>query len=291
MRISRKELKERVIESYSLLRQCTLCPRKCGVSRIKGETGICRIGIKPRVSSYGLHFGEERILVGKRGSGTVFFAGCPLKCVYCQNFTISQLLEGNDISNLTLAKIFLLVQQQGALNLNLVTPSHVVPMILQALYIVYDEFHLPIVYNTGGYDSVETLRLLEGVIDIYMPDIKYGDNENSKKYSHCQDYWDVVRKAIKEMQRQVGDLVIENGIATRGLLIRHLVLPDELANSRKVLEFIKTEVSPDASINVMDQYHPAYKAYSYPELSRPIKIDEYQKVVEYALNLGLRIVE
>uniref|UniRef100_A0A7V3ZWI4 Radical SAM protein n=1 Tax=candidate division WOR-3 bacterium TaxID=2052148 RepID=A0A7V3ZWI4_UNCW3 len=289
MRISKEELKKRVIKAYSILKSCTLCPRKCRVNRLKNEIGICRTGSKAIVSSFGLHFGEERVLVGGRGSGTVFFSGCSLRCVFCQNYTISQYVEGTPISNLNLAKIFILLQKQGAININLVTPTHVVPMILEALYIAYNELKIPIVYNSSGYDSIETLKLLDGVVDIYMPDFKYGDNAKALKYSGVKNYFDVAKEAIKEMQRQVGDLTIENGIAIKGLLVRHLVLPNGLADSKKVLDVIKNEISNNAYVNVMDQYYPTYRAYEFPELSRRITFKEYEEVRNYALSLGLRL--
>ncbi len=287
MKIKKDELKDHIVKAYSLLKECRLCPRNCGVNRLKEQKGICMVGKKPIVSSYGLHFGEERVLVDFKGSGTVFFGGCPLRCVYCQNYSISQLLTGKEVSNPQLAKIFLSIQRQGALNLNLVTPTHVVPMILEALYLIYDDFHLPVVYNTGGYDALDTLLLLDGIVDIYMPDVKYGDNKKAFKYSLCPDYFDVAKIAIKEMHRQVGDLVVENGIARKGLLIRHLVLPNGLADSIKVLNFIKDEVSTSAHVNIMDQYHPAYKAKEYPELSRNVTLSEFEEVVMYAQEIGL----
>jgi len=290
MRIKKEELRRRVKIAYSILKECRLCPWECGVNRLRGQRGICKVGAKPIVSSFGLHFGEERVLVGNRGSGTVFFSGCPMKCIFCQNYIISQLMEGEEISIPTLAKIFLHLKKEGALNLNLVTPTHVVPMILQALYLVYEEMDIPIVYNTGGYDSVKTLELLDGVIDIYMPDVKYGNNENARKYSMVKDYWDVVRIAVKEMQRQVGDLVIENGIAKRGLLVRHLVLPNDIADSKKVLDFLYFEVSPHVHVNIMDQYYPTYKAYKDPAISRRVSFKEYEDVLNYAIKLGLPIV-
>jgi len=289
MRISKEELKKRVIKAYSILKSCTLCPRKCRVNRLKNEIGICRTGSKAIVSSFGLHFGEERVLVGGRGSGTVFFSGCSLRCVFCQNYTISQYVEGTPISNLNLAKIFILLQKQGAININLVTPTHVVPMILEALYLAYNELKIPIVYNSSGYDSIETLKLLDGVVDIYMPDFKYGDNAKALKYSGIKNYFDVAKEAIKEMQRQVGDLTIENSIAIKGLLVRHLVLPNGLADSKKVLDVIKNEISNNAYVNVMDQYYPTYRAYEFPELSRRITFKEYEEVRNYALSLGLRL--
>ena len=289
MRISREELKKRVVKAYSFLKSCTLCPRNCRVNRLKNEIGLCRTGSKAIISSFGLHFGEERVLVGGRGSGTVFFSGCSLRCVFCQNYTISQYVEGTSVSNSNLAKIFILLQKQGAININLVTPTHVVPMILEALYLAYDELKVPIVYNSSGYDSVETLRLLEGVVYIYMPDFKYGDNTKALKYSGVKNYFDVAKEAIKEMQRQVGDLTIENGIAIKGLLVRHLVLPKGLADSKKVLDVIKNEISSNAYVNIMDQYYPTYRAYEFTELSRSITSKEYEEVRNYALSLGLRL--
>ena len=290
MQVALSELRNRSAKLKEALKNCHICPRKCGANRISGEIGVCRIGSKARVSSYGLHFGEESVLVGGRGSGTVFFAGCPLRCMYCQNYDISQLCHGYDVDIRELGEIFLEIERMGALNLNLVTPTHVVPMIVEALeYALERGFSLPIVYNTGGYDSIETLKLLDGIVDIYMPDVKYAGNEVSRKYSLCPDYWDVVRMAIKEMHRQVGDLVIKEGIATKGLLVRHLVLPHRLAGSFEVLDFLKS-VSPNTAVNIMDQYYPAYRAFEYPELKRRITKEEYEEVLIYALRLGLRVI-
>lgn len=290
MQISEEELRNRSKRLTEGLKSCHICPRRCGVDRLSGEVGICRIGHRARVSSYGLHFGEESVLVGTRGSGTVFFAGCPLRCIYCQNYDISQLCHGYDVDNESLGEIFLEIQRMGALNLNLVTPTHVVPMIVEALeYALKKGFNLPIVYNTGGYESLETLRLLEGIVDIYMPDVKYASNEVSRKYSLCPDYWDVVKMSIQEMHRQVGDLVIKEGIAIKGLLVRHLILPNRLAGSFEVLDFLKN-ISPNTAVNIMDQYYPAYKAFDYPELKRRIVREEYEEVLNYAMKLGLRVI-
>jgi len=290
MQITQEELRNRSKRLTESLKSCHICPRKCAVDRLSGEVGICRIGHRAKVSSYGLHFGEESVLVGTRGSGTVFFAGCPLRCIYCQNYDISQLCHGYDVDNKALGEIFLEIQRMGALNLNLVTPTHVVPMIVEALeYALERGFNLPIVYNTGGYESLETLRLLEGIVDIYMPDVKYASNEVSRKYSLCPDYWDVVKMSIKEMHRQVGDLVIKEGIAIKGLLVRHLILPNRLAGSFEVLDFLK-DISQNTAVNVMDQYYPAYKAFDYPELKRRIAREEYEEVLNYALKLGLRVI-
>ncbi len=281
-------LHERVEEARKRLEACALCPRVCRANRLKNEIGQCNVGRFALVSSFGPHFGEESVLRGTHGSGTVFFAGCNSRCLYCQNYSISQLLDGCAVNAEQLAEIFLRVQRMGCHNLNLVTPSHVVAQILEALELAIPQgFRLPIVYNTSAYDSVQALRLLDGVVDIYMPDLKYSDSQIAEKYSGIKHYWDVARIAFKEMHRQVGDLVVKDGLAKRGLLIRHLVLPHGLAGSREVLRFIAEELSRDSWINIMAQYHPVYKAFEYPELSRRITSKEYWEVVECARSLGL----
>ncbi len=283
------ELRDRVEEAERRLEKCYMCPRVCGARRLEGEKGECGVGKYAIVSSFGPHHGEERVLRGWNGSGTVFFAGCNMRCVYCQNWEISQLRLGEEVPPETLARVFLKIQEMGCHNLNLVTPSHVVAQILRGLLIAIERgFRLPIVYNTSGYDSVATLRLLNGVVDIYMPDLKYGDSKTAEKYSGVKNYWEVATRAIKEMHRQVGDLIIgSDGLAKRGLLIRHLILPNGIANSKRVLEFIAREISVHSWVNIMDQYYPAYKALQYPELSRRITSREYREVVEYARSLGL----
>jgi len=279
----KKITKELIDNLYGLLSPCRLCPRECRVNRTAGELGNCRAGFKPKVSSYHQHFGEEYCLVGRFGSGTIFFTHCNLHCVYCQNYDISQHGIGREITIENLARMMMELQELGCHNINLVTPTPWVPQIVEALSLAEQNgLNIPIVYNCGGYESVETLKMLEGIIDIYMPDIKYGDNKKGEKYSKVPDYWDVVRKALKEMHRQVGDLIIENGIAKKGLLIRHLVLPNDLADSKKCLEFITNEISENTFVNIMDQYYPAYRANEYPELSRRIKPKEYIEVVESA---------
>uniref|UniRef100_A0A7C4TBV3 Radical SAM protein n=1 Tax=candidate division WOR-3 bacterium TaxID=2052148 RepID=A0A7C4TBV3_UNCW3 len=279
----KKITRELIDEFYKLLNPCRLCPRQCGVNRFKGEIGNCKAGLKPKVSSYHQHFGEEYCLVGRFGSGTIFFTHCNLHCVYCQNYDISQLGLGREITTERLARMMLELQELGCHNINLVTPTPWVSQIVEALAIAQDNgLNLPIVYNCGGYESVETLKMLDGIIDIYMPDIKYGDNDKGKKYSGVPDYWDVVRQVLKEMHRQVGDLVIENGIARKGLLIRHLVLPNNLADSKKCLDFIVNEISKNSFVNIMEQYYPTYKANEYPELNRRITPKEYREVVESA---------
>ncbi|MEO0095576.1 MAG: radical SAM protein [candidate division WOR-3 bacterium] len=273
---------------YKMLNPCRLCPRECKVNRLAGEFGNCKAGINPKVSSYHQHFGEEYCLVGRFGSGTIFFTYCNLHCVFCQNYDISQHGIGRVITIERLAEMMIELQELGCHNINLVTPTPWVPQIVGALSIAKDNgLNIPIVYNCGGYESVEILKMLEGIIDIYMPDIKYGDNDKGKKYSGVSNYWDVVRQALKEMHRQVGDLIIENGIAKRGLLIRHLVLPNKLADTKKCLEFIAKEISKDSFVNVMEQYHPTYRANEYPELNRRITLEEYRCAIKELYQLGL----
>ncbi|MCX7789300.1 MAG: radical SAM protein [Chloroflexaceae bacterium] len=281
-------LQERAAAARERLAACVLCPQVCRADRLDDEAGACRVGREALVASYGPHMGEENVLRGWRGSGTVFFSGCNMRCVYCQNYDISQIARGRAVDAEELAAIFLEVQRAGCHNLNLVTPSHVIAQILEALALAVPRgLRLPIVYNTSGYDSVAALRLLDGVVDIYMPDIKYSDSALAQRYSGVPHYWDVARAALREMQRQVGDLRIVGGLATRGLLIRHLVLPGDLAGSREVLRFVAEELSRDAWINIMDQYYPAYRAFDYPELRRSVTAQEYAAVVAWARALGL----
>ncbi len=284
----KKITRELIVEFYKLLNPCQLCPRECKVNRLKGETGNCKAGLRPKVSSYHQHFGEEFCLVGRFGSGTIFFTHCNLHCIYCQNYDISQLGLGREISIEVLAQMMLDLQELCCHNINLVTPTPWVPQIIEALAKAQENgLHLPIVYNCGGYESIKTLKLLEGIVDIYMPDIKYGNNENGEKYSKVPDYWDAVKQALKEMHRQVGDLIIEDGIATKGLIIRHLVLPNNLAASKSVFEFIAREISKNSFINVMDQYYPSYRANEYPELNRRISPEEYRNTLRILEQFGL----
>ncbi len=284
--IDLKKLSERLLENLSA---CKICPRECGVNRLKNEKGHCNTGRNAIVSSYGPHFGEERELVGVSGSGTIFFSFCNLNCVFCQNYEISQLGEGKERDEEELAAIMLYLQEIGCHNINLVSPTHIVPQFLSALEIAVKQgLRLPIVYNSGGYDKVETLKLLDGVIDIYMPDVKYSDDENAQRYSNAPNYFEMNKAALKEMHRQVGDLICdERGIARRGLLIRHLVLPNRIAGSFSILEFIAHEISKDSYVNIMAQYRPCYRAPHYLELSRRITNKEYEEVIEYARSLGL----
>jgi len=270
---------------------CTLCPRQCKVDRKKGETGFCGIGESAVVSSVGPHFGEESVLVGSGGSGTIFFAGCNLGCVFCQNYDISHERHGRPVTIEQLAQSMLSLQNSGCINVNFVTPTHVVPAIAAAIELARNNgLTVPTVYNTGGYDSVETLKLLEGFIDIYMPDMKYSDAKVAEELSAAPDYPAVNFAAVKEIRRQVGDLETKHGIATKGLLVRHLVLPDDLAGSTKIIDFLSEEISPSTTINVMAQYRPCYKATAHPKINRRPTTAEIQSVRRYAGRKGLNML-
>lgn len=283
------ELRRRVQEFRTRLASCELCPRKCRVNRLAGEKGSCRTGVRAVVSSFGPHFGEEAPLVGRHGSGTIFFTHCNLRCLFCQNYSISQLGEGVEVTAEELAGMMLALQARGCHNINFVSPTHVIAQIMEALEIaVARGLKVPLVYNTGGYDSVETLKLLDGVVDIYMPDMKYADEETAWQLSGIHNYPEINRAAVKEMHRQVGDLVVdEDGIAVRGLIIRHLVLPGGLAGTAQIMEFIARELSPNSYVNVMAQYRPCYKAYQHPLLSRSITREEFTAAVREARRAGL----
>jgi len=285
----RGEFTVRIEQAREIQENCRLCPRHCNVNRLAGKMGACHTGDKAIVSNYAPHFGEETPLVGKYGSGTIFFANCNLNCVYCQNFHISQLGEGRDVTSQELAKIMLSLQERGCHNINLVTPTHIVPQILQALGLAIAEgLSIPLVYNCGGYESVETLRVLEGIVDIYMPDMKYSDDEIAREYSGVDNYPSVNKAAIKEMHRQVGDLQIDGqGIATRGLLVRHLVLPHRLAGTSSVVHFLAEEVSPNTYINIMAQYRPCYKASKFPSINKTLTRAEFSEAVNMAHQHGL----
>ncbi len=286
------ELQERIGILEERMRSCDLCPRKCNVDRITGERGFCRTGRRVKVASYGPHFGEERPLVGRSGSGTIFFSGCNLACQFCQNWDISQKDAGNEVDAEELAGIMMKIQGMGCHNINLVSPSHVVFQFLEALKIACMRgLEVPIVYNTGGYDSIETLRLLDGVVDIYMPDMKYSDPEVARKLSLVEDYPMLNQEAVKEMHRQVGDLEIDDrGVACRGLLVRHLVLPNGLAGTGEISRFLAEEISKDTYINIMAQYRPEYHADRFPEISRDISDIEYYEAVRIASDLGLSLL-
>jgi len=289
LKLGKKELKKRIKKAYQLMENCMLCPRKCGVNRIKGEKGYCRTGIDLEISSFYSHMGEEPPISGWNGSGTIFFTHCNLRCVFCQNYPISHLGYGNKISIDRLAEIMLTLQKRGCHNINLVTPTHFTPHILAAVDEAIDKgLRIPLVYNCGGYEAMETLKLLKGVVDIYLPDIKYGSSREAKKYSNAPDYFEVAKKAIKEMYEQVGELQLSReGIAQRGLIIRHLVLPNNLAKTDKVLSFIKNELSPHIHISIMNQYFPAYKAINIEDLNRKVTDKEYRRVLNLAKKLSL----
>ncbi|RMH79806.1 MAG: radical SAM protein [Acidobacteria bacterium] len=288
LNLTPKDWKERIDRAVSMLESCEVCPHRCGVNRLKGELGYCKTGRYALVASYFPHRGEERPIRGKKGSGTVFFSYCSMRCVYCQNYTLSHLGEGEEVNPDELANIFLSLQRLGCHNINLVTPSHVVPQILEALYIAVGKgLRVPIVYNTSSYDSLESLRLLEGIVDVYLADFKYADDGLGRKYSRVKNYFSVALDAIREMHRQVGDLLLdEEGIAIRGLLIRHLLLPNRIAGTNRVVEELK-KISPKIAINVMDQYMPYYQAYKYPELSRRINPREWEEALSLAGSLTL----
>lgn len=284
------ELQQRVEEARSILEECRLCGRECGVNRLETTKGaVCRTGDKAVVSSFNAHFGEEDPLVGQHGSGTIFFTNCNLKCQFCQNYEISQLGEGREVEPEELAAMMLHLQGRNCHNINFVSPTHVIPQILEALLIAAEKgLRVPLVHNSGGYDSQETLELLDGIVDIYMPDMKYGDAEAGRTYSKVEDYPSVNQAGVKEIHRQVGDLTMDGqGIAQRGLLVRHLVLPDSLAGTGDIVQFLAEEISPETYLNVMAQYRPTYKAHQYPEINRRPSAQEMEKAVELALEAGL----
>jgi len=259
------------------------------VNRLAGDVGKCRTPREVMVSSYGPHFGEEAPLVGRHGSGTIFFIHCNLRCLFCQNYSISQLGEGQKVSKEELAHMMLSLQAKGCHNINLVSPTHVVPQILEALELAVESgLRLPLVYNSGGYDSVETLRILDGVVDIYMPDMKYDDEETATELSGIENYPEINKAAIREMHRQTGDLEInEEGVAQRGLLVRHLVLPHGLAGTKGIMNFLSKEISRNTYVNIMAQYHPCFKVFQIPRLGRRISSAEFREALSSAQEAGL----
>lgn len=283
------ELIKRADRLYQIMHSCHLCPRRCRVNRLKGETGYCGAGYQPEISSFHCHRGEEPPISGWAGSGTIFLTHCSLRCVFCQNYPISQLGHGNEISTHRLAEIMLILQKRGCHNINFVTPTHFVPQIVAAVNIAAGKgLKLPLVYNCGGYEQTSVLKLLEGVVDIYMPDIKYGSIREAKNYSNAPDYFQVAKKSVKEMHRQVGKLRMSaDNIAQKGLLVRHLILPHNVAKTKKVLTFIKSEISPETYISIMGQYFPAYKAVHIKQLNRKVKRAEYQEALRLVQKLSL----
>jgi putative pyruvate formate lyase activating enzyme len=291
------ELSDRVEQAAGLLRECTVCPRECRVNRLNDERGFCKTGFHAMVSSFGPHFGEEPELVGRNGSGTIFISNCNLACKFCQNYEISQCGHGDEVSAEDLAGMMLSLQRQGCHNINIVSPSHVVPQLLEGLSIAAARgLCIPLVYNSGGYDAPETLRLLDRIVDIYMPDAKYGRDETALALSHAPHYVESMKAALKEMHRQVGDLVTDRGIAVRGMIIRHLVLPGNLADTEDVMKFVADEISRDAYVNIMVQYRwpmlisppeSIRKDPKFRELLRPLKMEEYRQAIRWAREAGL----
>jgi len=287
-RMTPEALSHRISSLREMMRACHLCPRNCGVDRLAGETGVCGVAAEPVVSSYGPHFGEEAPLVGRHGSGTVFLTHCNLQCIFCQNYDISHLGDGVETSADKLADIMLGLQRRGCHNINWVTPTHQVPMLVESTQLARERgLTAPIVYNCGGYESLAALQLLEGIVDIYMPDAKYGDDAAGRQLSGVPDYWSRNREALAEMHRQVGDLVVaEDGIATRGLLVRHLVLPEGMAGTETVMQFLAS-LSQDTYVNVMAQYRPAYRAGEVPAIARPLRSDEFRRALAAAREAGI----
>ncbi|MGD2075188.1 MAG: radical SAM protein [Gammaproteobacteria bacterium] len=284
------ELKARSAQAWQHLADCDLCARYCRVNRLETIQGaVCRTGERAVVHGYGPHHGEEDPLRGVNGSGTIFFSWCSLRCVFCQNWEISQKGQGREASPHELASIMLRLQSQGCHNINFVTPSHVVAQIIAAVHIAAPQgLRLPLVYNTGGYDSPEALALLDGIIDIYMPDMKYGDSRIARKYSKVRDYVEVNFAAVREMHRQVGDLQLDDrGIAQRGLLVRHLVLPGDIDGTEAIMAFLAAEISPNTYVNLMDQYHPCYRAADYRPLDRALTTEEFRQALASAGRRGI----
>ncbi len=284
-------LKERIFSAFLLLKECSLCPRGCGVNRLEDEKGFCKSGFLPVVSSYNPHFGEEPPISGYRGSGTIFFAFCNLRCIFCQNYPISQLGHGEGVSFEKLAQMMLYLQKKGCHNINFVTPTHFVPQILKSLELaIGGGLKIPLVYNSGGYDKVETLKLLDGIFDIYMPDAKYSGGKMAQRFSNALDYPKINELALKEMYKQVGPLVInEEGVAKKGLLVRHLVLPNEISGSANVLKMLSERIGKDLYLSLMAQYFPAHKAYQYPEINRKITLKEYKEALKVMKGVGLEM--
>ena len=282
-------LREKISQARQLLHSCEICPRACKVDRFSGELGECATGDEAIVSSFNPHFGEEPPLVGAFGSGTIFFSHCNLKCNFCQNYDISHNGDGDECGLGQLAGMMLILQNNGCHNINLVTPTHVVPQILSALDMAIDGgLRIPLVYNSSGYDKVETLELLEGVVDIYMPDFKFWDTAVAQQTCNAPDYPEVAQKAVKEMYRQVGDLQVdENGIATRGLVLRHLVMPGGMAGTKAVMSFIADQVSKNTYVNLMDQYRPCGKAHEVKGLEAPVSKTEFNQAVQEAKEAGI----
>jgi putative pyruvate formate lyase activating enzyme len=297
--LSRRELQNRARRAVEMLADCRACPRDCGVNRLDDKWAACKTGRHAIVSSYFQHFGEEDVLRGCNGSGTIFFSHCNLRCVFCQNYDISQAVRPGHAARGSgpeeIARMMMELQQRGCHNVNFVTPEHVVPQVIEALVEAVElGLHLPIVYNTSAYDSMESLEVMDGIVDIYMPDFKYWSMEKSKTYLKAENYPEAARNAIREMHRQVGPLVMDaDGVAKRGVLIRHLVMPGSLDETRAILEWIANELGADSYVNLMDQYHPAGKVSGsrFAEINRRLTSAEFRQAEEIAQQLGLRLDE
>jgi len=289
LKIPLDELRGRAAKAKEKLKDCDLCPNNCRVNRLDGEVGVCRAGAEAKVASWNLHNGEEPPISGTRGSGTIFFSFCTLKCAYCQNWPISQKGNGEETDAAGLAGMMLELKRRGAHNVNFVTPTHYMPQILEALCIAVEAgLDLPIVYNTSGYEVLPSLRLLDGIVDVYLPDMRYACDKQAKKYSRAKMYSAYNRAAVKEMYRQVGNLVTdEDGLAVKGLIVRHLVLPGGISGTEEVMKFLASEVSKGVYISLMSQYFPAHKATTIPEISRKVTADEYQAAVDILEKYGL----
>lgn len=294
MALNKLQLIKKVLPYFKeKLKSCTLCPRKCKVNRLQGELGFCQTGLLPQVASYDLHFGEESPLVGKGGSGTIFFAHCNLGCVFCQNYSISNNQASfPEIYPNQLAYIMITLQKKGAENINLVTPSHVLYPILKATEIALESgLNLPLVYNTSSYDSLDSLLQLKGIIDIYLADIKFFSSKFSQKYCGAKDYPQIVKENLLEMYNQVGGFKEKQGVAYQGLMLRHLIMPDNLGEAEKWLQFLAENKMYDVYLNLMDQYHPCHLAYQYKELNKTISYEEWKKYYNLAKKMGFKYID
>lgn len=276
-------------QAYSLLESCSICPRNCGVNRLKGETGFCRTRLLAKAYSFMPHHGEEPPISGARGSGTIFFSGCNMHCCYCQNYEFSQEGEGREVGEEELAGFMLKLQGLGCHNINLVTPTHILPQILKALLLAIPQgLKIPLVYNTSGYELSSSIKMLSGIVDVYLADMRYGDDASGLKYSDAPDYPKYNQEAVKQMHQQVGLVELDReGVIRKGLIIRHLVLPEDISGTEKVLRFIRDEVSADTYISLMSQYLPCYKAHNFKELSRRLASEEYTRAKELLREYGL----
>ncbi len=285
---------ERVAEAYAIFEECRLCPRECGVNRLDGEKGFCRAPLKVMVYAAQPHFGEEISLVGQHGSGTIFFSNCNLRCVFCQNWPISIRGEGEEIEDEDLAKMMMFLQGIGCHNINLVTPTHVMPNILNATRIAFKKgLRIPLVYNTSGYERVEIIKMLDGIVDIYLPDIKYMDGDMAAKYSSgARDYPEVATAAVFEMNRQVGvHQMDKRGAARKGLMIRHLVMPNRIAGTKKFVKWVAENLPLGTYVNIMSQYHVDYRAFEYPEIARGITVQEFLEAMDWAAESRLTLLD